>query len=400
MKVALPLVVCLLLISSHASSQIVRENMNLMGAGARALGMGGAFIAVSDDATAASWNPAGLAQLKKGEASGSGKFVKESWEEDDPDIEPIVQNHATLNFASIAYPIAVGPKNLVAAVCYQRQIETYGKINTPEDPANNSFEGVRTATGGYDTFSPALGFQVTPEIMVGGTVNIWRNGTLNRWEGTGPNEGYWEERNIEISGTNLLAGVLYQSRRLSYGAIVRSTLNLSRTVTYTDAGGTEDSFDMLGIKLPAMVGFGVAFRPSSELLLAADVDVKPYSDAKQVDPATDEETDAGFEDITQVRAGVEYLLQSGEGFVPIRLGVRTDPKTYTSFDTRRADNRGEQVIGKTYSAGLGFFKGNLSIDVVYEFSTAEIDNFYGGSFHTVTETAHALLVSVIAHFGR
>jgi hypothetical protein len=33
------------------------------GIGARALGMGGAFVAVADDATAVVWNPAGLAQL-------------------------------------------------------------------------------------------------------------------------------------------------------------------------------------------------------------------------------------------------------------------------------------------------------------------------------------------------
>jgi len=34
------------------------------GIGARALAMGGAFVAVADDATAVSWNPAGLAQVK------------------------------------------------------------------------------------------------------------------------------------------------------------------------------------------------------------------------------------------------------------------------------------------------------------------------------------------------
>jgi len=33
------------------------------GIGARALAMGGAFVAVCDDATAMVWNPAGLAQL-------------------------------------------------------------------------------------------------------------------------------------------------------------------------------------------------------------------------------------------------------------------------------------------------------------------------------------------------
>ena len=41
---------------------------NPVGSGARALGMS-AFIAIADDATAASWNPAGLAQLKEAEFS-------------------------------------------------------------------------------------------------------------------------------------------------------------------------------------------------------------------------------------------------------------------------------------------------------------------------------------------
>ena len=42
---------------------------NPVGSGARAIGMGGAFIAIADDATAASWNPGGLVQLEKPEIS-------------------------------------------------------------------------------------------------------------------------------------------------------------------------------------------------------------------------------------------------------------------------------------------------------------------------------------------
>ncbi len=41
-----------------------------LGVGARALGMGGAFTAVADDATALFWNPAGLTKLEKGEVTG------------------------------------------------------------------------------------------------------------------------------------------------------------------------------------------------------------------------------------------------------------------------------------------------------------------------------------------
>ena len=42
---------------------------NRTGSGARAAGMANAFIAISDDGTAASWNPSGLAQLRKPEFS-------------------------------------------------------------------------------------------------------------------------------------------------------------------------------------------------------------------------------------------------------------------------------------------------------------------------------------------
>jgi len=53
--------------STPAAGQGV--SLNRPGSGARAAGMGNAFIAVSDDGTAASWNPAGLSQLRRPELS-------------------------------------------------------------------------------------------------------------------------------------------------------------------------------------------------------------------------------------------------------------------------------------------------------------------------------------------
>jgi hypothetical protein len=45
-----------------------------VGAGARALGMGGAFTAIADDATAGTWNPGGMTQLERPEAAISGGY--------------------------------------------------------------------------------------------------------------------------------------------------------------------------------------------------------------------------------------------------------------------------------------------------------------------------------------
>ncbi|HET7380151.1 MAG TPA: hypothetical protein VFJ24_08945, partial [Gaiellales bacterium] len=49
---------------------------NFNNPGARALGMGGAFVAVADDATAVIANPAGLTILQRPELSGEVKFTR------------------------------------------------------------------------------------------------------------------------------------------------------------------------------------------------------------------------------------------------------------------------------------------------------------------------------------
>lgn len=60
-----------LIIVSIGKETLADENAGAAGAflrrgvGARALGMGGAFVAVSDDPTATYWNPGGLAQIKR-----------------------------------------------------------------------------------------------------------------------------------------------------------------------------------------------------------------------------------------------------------------------------------------------------------------------------------------------
>ena len=55
---------------------VLNATPNPLGSGARALGIGGAFLSIADDATAASWNPGGLVQLKKPEVSIVGSFIR------------------------------------------------------------------------------------------------------------------------------------------------------------------------------------------------------------------------------------------------------------------------------------------------------------------------------------
>lgn len=78
MKLRLP-AIALLLLSAPALGQIEspllsKLRLNLVNPGGKSLAMGGAFVALADDATAALANPAGLTQLTAWQVGGSGKL--------------------------------------------------------------------------------------------------------------------------------------------------------------------------------------------------------------------------------------------------------------------------------------------------------------------------------------
>ena len=83
------------------------------GSGARALGLAGAFTALADDATAASWNPAGLTWLERPEASIVYRISYEENEHHSRDSDVEVgrdrYDNNNLNYFSIALPFYFAP---------------------------------------------------------------------------------------------------------------------------------------------------------------------------------------------------------------------------------------------------------------------------------------------------
>ncbi len=79
------------------------------GSGARSLAFGGAFLALSDDASGPSWNPAGAAQLQSPEASATlrHRSVSTHHHSDDPGFQPGASSFDTtsLNHAALVLPV-------------------------------------------------------------------------------------------------------------------------------------------------------------------------------------------------------------------------------------------------------------------------------------------------------
>lgn len=128
------LVVCLLALPVAAQNTDIEAlaglQFNFGNPGARSLGMGGAFLGLADDASAAEANPAGLTILRKPEISVEARNYQEqqifTTSGTFPDINRTAFSHysqaAEVTFASYAYP----HKNWVIAAYYHQPLRNVG----------------------------------------------------------------------------------------------------------------------------------------------------------------------------------------------------------------------------------------------------------------------------------
>src|SRR5262245_4880624 len=92
-----PILVCLIVLlflslPLYAQNLEPAPTFNLVssGYGAKALGLGGAFVAVADDLTTIYWNPAGLGQLEGIQFHGDYRFQTDSHEDFAAEVQPNV----------------------------------------------------------------------------------------------------------------------------------------------------------------------------------------------------------------------------------------------------------------------------------------------------------------------
>ncbi|HUT52560.1 MAG TPA: outer membrane protein transport protein [bacterium] len=180
-----------------------------VGSGARAMGTGGAFIAIADDATAATWNPAGLTQLVFPEAGLAYTY-------EDRDIDGDNVYFRSINYLSVVYPFSVGEVNVATSLNFQRlyDFSFENNFDTFEERdgiaasvLNSDFDGdgisgpyVISKNWQYDStrvigmneimgevgaVSPAVAIQVTPQFSLGFTYNLLKDGIVGpRYENT------------------------------------------------------------------------------------------------------------------------------------------------------------------------------------------------------------------------
>jgi hypothetical protein len=391
------------LLAAQGSIQIAPDEKDFegftslaLGSGARAFGMGGAFLARADDATAASWNPAGLSYLRKPEValvgvrSSFGRGVK------DQDITDRFVGY-TADFAALAHPLSLGPFTGAVQLSYQRVFSFTGRrrIASEADPPNFTTEG----RGGFDVLALGTGLKVSRTLRLGATLNRWLNGYHQdriREAVISPRGSRGESRqqiDYSLRGWNVNVGVMWSPwETLNVGLVGKTpftgglTLERLRTDFATnlpDVGTANKSqSDAVRLDFPGAVGAGLSWRPRATLTLSADYtqtfwshgrinnfftlrgvgDVEgggpgPVPYLRLPYPTLD---DADQTDTQQIRLGAEHVIVGERVTVPLRMGVFTDRQYFRSGGRGGAPPR---FAGLT--AGVGVALGSVLLDAAY-----------------------------------
>ncbi len=393
---------CNNLYNSFAAEVEFPSSPNPVGSGARAMGMGGAFIAVADDATAASWNPAGLTWLERPEVSFVGALfhrTEDNTFQEHPEGSGIqTVSDSNINYFSVAYPFESWGRKMIVSISHQHLYDFSREWDFSIPDSNNveswdayygySLKGSLTAIG------VAYCIRINSQFSLGCTLNIWDDGlSVNEWEykifkrrvGTSDDdpfitESYSADR-YSFSGLNANFGLLWKINwRLSIGAVLKTPFKADLKHDYSfyqysdsSAASPYSYNENETLDMPMSYGIGFAYRFSDVSSASLDIYRTEWDDfiltnsnGKQESPITRQSpADSDVDPTHQIRMGAEYLFISPRSnyVIPVRGGIFYDPAP--------AEGNPDDFFGFSIGSGISYIdrkkdKPLFSFDIAYQ----------------------------------
>jgi len=365
-------------------------NFDFTNPGARARGIGGAFVALADDSSAALANPAGLAfldrqfslelihdedrspvgQATQGEVTIGGSYPDYSFTAaNDPFRVRADSTSNRINNASFVFPI---PKaNLGLAVYYATLADlnqnydvgpglmcnTNGSSYLPGAGATCGFQDDYyqlytpfnvTADLNSDLLGVGLGWKLGDSFAIGGSVAYARTTFSGRSQTPGVQDGdgntiipvVADVSSIDDNDVMYSLGILYRGSLVGIGINYRSEMAFGIETDLEDADGNPfpDRFFTGEFRIPERLAAGIAFFPGDHWVIATEYVRLPYSTIPkgmpiQVDPGR-QAIGVTYEssDVNEIHIGAEYTtFSAGKGW-SIRAGYWRDEShlTYSS----------------------------------------------------------------------
>jgi len=413
----------------------ITSSLNPVGSGARAMGMGGAFIGVADDATAASWNPGGLIQLDEAETSFVFDYALKK-EGNTFGLHPESDHRSSIddmliNYFSVAYPFRMKNKEMVVSLNiqhlynFQRGWQFIVDYNIPlfTNPVQHSYQ----QNGNIYAVGLAYSILISPDFSAGLTLNY--NGKLasqnHNWEqqyqesgtiSSGGILGSFQNKKYEefsFKGFNINLGFLWRiSERWTLGGVLKTPyvanidhyVETSQKISYPGSPAnnvnhtTVKEFDE-NLRMPLSYGMGMACRLSDAFTFSFDLYRTHWNNFEfehesgiRTSPVTGKTMhDSEIKPTTWFRMGAEYQFFNNDMIIPVRAGFFYDP----SPDKHSPDD----LYGFTLGSGL-ILKNGISFDTAYQFRTG---NNVGSAMLDNTDFSqdvreHKVYSSVIYYF--
>jgi long-subunit fatty acid transport protein len=378
--------------------------------GARAMAMGGAFIALADDTSSAFFNPAGLVNLDKPQftaefkldsiitprAAGWNSFTTGALTEFSDDI-------VSPSFGSFAYPFG----NITAAISVTNTISYYEEFALEARLLPGTTDVLNPAKGILDlegyTFAISAALKLNDFWAFGASVGVSlaKLATTNSILAANPSDysnisgAVINETVVNGSDTGIFfnLGFLFtpsQTFRLgvSFNHYPPMTYSQDLYISGTQVTGLHFNTIEINFDAPDRFGAGLMWNPLERLTFTVDGILMLYSQITDVMVASNDYSTLGIErgenisdlfehkDKLEIHAGLEYMVTTGENPFCLRAGIftiaehravfkGTDPAI--SYRWNPADYSGqiqETVFG--FTGGLGFsLSDSISINAAY-----------------------------------
>jgi hypothetical protein len=370
-----------------------------IGVGTRAFAMGNSYVALSDDASAMFWNPAGLAFTPVREVivglSGffngiETEFQQENVTSPNSSVRPRVRP----NLIALLRAIPTTRGGFSMAFGFQNPYISDDILKYNYQIAGDWDTSNYRAFGQFNLWTAAFGLQVAPDFGVGAAVSLLtgRN-TLRR----ASNKLYYEEKIIQsYLGADLRAGILYSMfDRLKLGLRIELPQFIIFDEEYTveiTSDSTVEEPNNGRLKTGTAGAIGISYR-FPFILVSAEVRARtPIPDAEDESMYSFWKVGAGagvevplFVQSVFLRAG--YSWQELDHY-PLLIEYDTPPPGFET-DALLDVKKNEHLI----TAGLAFMtKHGLSFDLSYGFKFWEINSYapVGGVVNEVHKSHYFL----------
>jgi len=398
-----------------AQQAIIPLQLSFSDPGARSAGLGGAFVALGDDATAAFANPAGLVQLLKPEIS----IETRNWSHSIPytasgriegvpsgiglDVAPgIIKSEATYNTTGLSFLSLVWPTGDWSFALYRHQYadlefsgETQGLFGGSDGSPERWFDQQMHSTQDVTSYGLSAGYRLSDKFSVGLGLTYFdvRMEALTQeylWD-VGSDPGLFgpttflpdrlaltEYLFIDDEDWTLSGGFLWSlTNRWRIGGVYRQGFDVSLgndiiagvAVDYGVPPGTVIIRNRdIPAEFPDVYGLGVSYRAMEErLTLSFQWDRIEYSSI----PRSIELDDQTIDDADELHFGAEYVFLESSPVIAVRLGAWLDPyhQMYATVD----DPYMQAVLPPGddewhYTAGLGFATQRFQVDLATDLS--------------------------------